>query len=230
MRLTADLLFQAPTYVNAIKDRELLLRSHRIPLIENLGITKDLNDVIDLSDNDIRIIGNFPKMTRLKGLLLSQNRISNIQANISELLPNLESLILTANSLSQLADLDPLAGFSKLEHLSLVDNPVTARDHYRSYIIWRIPSLRVLDFEKIKDSERKFAAQLFGTVSAPTELASQIMKTKTATSKVDLGRGASASIVKLTDEDKAKLRESLKNATSLAEIDRIEKALRTGVL
>jgi U2 small nuclear ribonucleoprotein A' len=49
-----------------------------------------------------------------------------------------------------LGDLDPLAEFSKLTYLSLLSNPVANKQHYRSYVINKLPSLRVLDFRKVK--------------------------------------------------------------------------------
>ena len=40
MRLTAEVIDHSCSFVNAIKDRELDLRSNKIPAIENLGATK----------------------------------------------------------------------------------------------------------------------------------------------------------------------------------------------
>lgn len=40
MRLTIQLIEQSPQYINAFKQRELDLRSHRIAIIENMGATK----------------------------------------------------------------------------------------------------------------------------------------------------------------------------------------------
>ncbi len=42
--------------------------------------------------------------------------------------PNLYTLVLTANHLAELADLDPLSGFKKLTHLVLMENPVTRKE------------------------------------------------------------------------------------------------------
>jgi Leucine-rich repeat (LRR) protein len=61
-------------------------------------------------------------------LFLAQNRISNIQPNISTSIPNLATLVLTKNRLTELADLDPLAGFKKLVSLTLIGNPVTSKE------------------------------------------------------------------------------------------------------
>lgn len=227
MKLTSELLLKAPSYINATKDRELLLRGHKIPLIENLGVTKDLSDVIDFTDNDIQVLGNFPKLKRLKTLLMARNRISHIQTDLASSLPNIEALILTANNISQLADLDPLSKFSKLTYVSLLDNPVTSRENYRLYVIWRNPHIRVLDFIKVKDQERQNAISLFGTHDKPTALASQIMGKKSRVFDASTN-GDKKFGTKLTSEDKEKLRAALKSATSLAEIEKIEQSLTSG--
>lgn len=89
-----------------------------------MGAARD-NDAIDLTDNDIAQLGNFPLQPRLRTLFLAQNRISNIQANLSSSIPNLTTLVLTKNRISELAELDPLGGFKHLVYLTLKDNPVT---------------------------------------------------------------------------------------------------------
>jgi U2 small nuclear ribonucleoprotein A' len=54
-------------------------------------------------------------------------------------------------------------------------------EHYRLYILWRNPNIRVLDFERVKDVERAKAKELFGMLDKPSELASQIMGVKSKT-------------------------------------------------
>jgi U2 small nuclear ribonucleoprotein A' len=63
--------------------------------------------------------------------------------------------------LMELGDLDPLACLKNLTTLSLLHNPVTARQHYRLYLIYKLPQLRLLDFRKIKQKERDEAKALF---------------------------------------------------------------------
>lgn len=46
--------------------------------------------------------------------------------------------------------------------------------NYRYWVIWRCPTVRFLDFTKVRDVERKKAKELFGTAEEPTELASQV--------------------------------------------------------
>jgi U2 small nuclear ribonucleoprotein A' len=101
---------------------------HKIPSIENLGVAKDQYEAIDFTDNDIATLGNFPLSTRLQTLLCARNRISSIQPNLSKSLPKLHTLVLTQNNISELADLDSLHGFTKLTHVSLVDNPVASKE------------------------------------------------------------------------------------------------------
>jgi hypothetical protein len=100
---------------------------HKISAIENMGAARD-NDAIDLTDNDIAQLGNFPLQPRLRTLFVAQNRIAAIQANLSSSIPNLTTLVLTKNRISELAELDPLGGFKKLVYLSLKDNPVTTKE------------------------------------------------------------------------------------------------------
>jgi U2 small nuclear ribonucleoprotein A' len=86
------------------------------------------HDAIDLTDNDVQLLANFPLSPRLRTLLLARNRIAAIQATLPNAIPNLRHLVLAGNNLSELADLDVLGRFSQLTHLVLVDNPVTKKE------------------------------------------------------------------------------------------------------
>ncbi|KAG5459890.1 MAG: leucine-rich repeat-domain-containing protein, partial [Olpidium bornovanus] len=199
MKITADLIQNSPSFINAVKDRELDLRGNKINQIENLGATKaarlfvvtdavpilcpfcpprgkpqlvpsraasafplprrlhvagnanDLNDCIDFSDNDLHFLGNFPLLPRLHVILASNNRIQKLDASLGDFLPNLTALVLTNNSIAELEDLTALRSLSKLVHLSLLDNPVSKKPHYREWVTYNLPKLRVLDFQKIGD-------------------------------------------------------------------------------
>ncbi|KAI1335834.1 leucine-rich repeat-domain-containing protein [Xylariaceae sp. FL0016] len=227
MRLTAELLQNSPSWLNALKERELDLR-------ENLGVAGP-QDAIDLVDNDIQILGNFPLSPRIQTLLLARNRISAIQPTLANSIPNLTNLQLESNNLAELADLDSLSTFSRLTHLVLRDNPVTKKEHYRYYVLWRCPSVRFLDYQKVKDAERQQAKELFGTAAEPTDLASKIMgiKSKTfdamaATNGSGAGLSSRMSRIKLTDKEKKRLQDMIKRATSLDEITKLETMLREG--
>ncbi|PWY75416.1 L domain-like protein [Aspergillus heteromorphus CBS 117.55] len=232
MRLTVELIQNSLSYINPVNDRELDLRGHKIPAIENLGIAKD-QDAIDLTDNDITSVGNFPFFPRLRTLLLARNRVKQIQPSISTSIPNLSALVLTANNMSELADLDPLHSLSKLTHLVLVDNPVTRKEHYRYYVIWRLPSVRFLDYQKVKDAERSAATELFGTAAAPSALASKIMGIKSHTFDVPAGATDRAPTdkavrVKLTEKERKRVEKLIREAKSLQEITKLERELNEG--
>jgi U2 small nuclear ribonucleoprotein A' len=90
-------------------------------------------------------------LRRVKTLLLANNRITRIDPQIFEFLPNLTTLVLTNNNVTELSDLEPLSGCRRLQYISLLDNPVTRKQWYRSWIIWKVKSVRVLDFKRIRD-------------------------------------------------------------------------------
>jgi U2 small nuclear ribonucleoprotein A' len=162
MRLTVELIQQSPQFLNPVNDRELDLRGHKIAAIENLGVTRDSFDTIDLSDNEIRRLDNLPQMNRLKNLIINNNRLESIEPNLGSKLPSLESLIMSKNNFRESEPLgDALKHFRKLHSLSLMDNPVTKKEHYRLYIIYHVPSLKFLDFIKVKRQEREQAQKLF---------------------------------------------------------------------
>uniref|UniRef100_A0A8D2GQN1 U2A'/phosphoprotein 32 family A C-terminal domain-containing protein n=1 Tax=Urocitellus parryii TaxID=9999 RepID=A0A8D2GQN1_UROPR len=135
-KLTAELMEQ---YTNAVRDRELDLWGYKILIIENLGANLDQFDAVDSSDNEIRKLYGFPLLRRLM-ILLVNNRICRIGSALSE-------FILTNNSLVELAT-SPAP--KSLTYLSILRNPVTNKKHYRLYVIYKVPQIRVLDFQKVK--------------------------------------------------------------------------------
>ncbi|CAI7571368.1 unnamed protein product [Penicillium discolor] len=231
MRLTAELIQSSLTYINPLTDRELDLRGHKIPTIENLGIAKD-QDAIDFTDNDISSLGNFPHFPRLRTLLLARNRINHIQPALATSVPNLTTLVLTDNNVSELADLDPLRTLGRLTHLSLLQNPVTRKENYRYWLIWRIPSVRFLDFQKVTDAERATAKELFGTYEAPSSLASKILGVKSHTFDVSTPAERTPAEkgvrVQLTDKERNRVEKLIRDAKSLQEITKLEKELNEG--
>lgn len=120
-------------------------------------------------------------MNRLQQLLLNNNRISKIDSGLSQYLPNLHTIILTNNALSELGDLEPLVELTSLTHLSLLDNPVTKKQHYRLYVIYKLKNLRVLDFNKVKLTERQEATRLFSRDGSDNELVKSMTENKTKT-------------------------------------------------
>eukprot|EP00919_Chromeraceae_sp_WS-2016_P008339 GHVR01019695.1.p1 GENE.GHVR01019695.1~~GHVR01019695.1.p1 ORF type:complete len:179 (+),score=32.69 GHVR01019695.1:91-627(+) len=161
MRLTVDLIENGYQIINPNKDRTLILRGLKIPHIENIGSTQDFFACIDLSDNDLLKLNNLPPLKRLKTLILANNRITRIQDDLGHMLPQLVSLILTNNYISNLADLVPLTEVKTLERLSLLDNPVSKIPHMRAYLVHTIPSLRFFNFDRITQKERETVKEFF---------------------------------------------------------------------
>ncbi|KAI5119913.1 hypothetical protein M0805_000878 [Coniferiporia weirii] len=238
MKLTPELISQSPSSLNPIKERQLDLRGHKIPAIENLGVTKDQHDAIDLTDNTIVALANFPLLRRLRTLLLANNRISSVSPGLHLSVPHLTSLVLTNNNISELGDLEPLKELRSLKYLTLLGNPVKEKKWYREWIIFRIPSLRVLDFQRIRDKERQAAHAFFVTpdgrlltalaTTLSTTVSSNIAKApthadepKAATAPVKAGR-------LMTDEEKARVRAAIAAASSDEEIKKLERSLREG--
>ncbi|KAK7538334.1 U2-associated snRNP A [Phyllosticta citribraziliensis] len=230
MRLSAELIGNALSYINPLGERELLLRGHQITVIENMGtISKDV-ECIDFVDNRITVLGNFPKLPRVCTLLIGKNRLQQIQPTIAEQLPSLMNLMATDNKIKELADLDPLGKLQKLTSVHLMGNPVTSNEHYRLWIIWRCKNLHYLDCQRVTQAERTKAVESFGTEEEPTELAMQIMSKRSTT--IDTSNGTdksnSAGLTKLTGEEREKIKELLKNAKTLDEVARLQQMIESG--
>lgn len=200
-----------------------------------MGVAKD-QECIDFTDNSISQLTNFPLSPRLQSLLCANNRISSISESVSKSAPNLHTLVLTNNNFAELSDLDPLQGFAKLTYLSLVGTPVASKENYRYWVLWRCPQIRFLDFQKVKDTERSKAKELFGTLSAPTELAKSIIAVRSdkaitfgAGTPTATGTGANKKM-KVTEEEKKRFQLLVQKAKTLAEVQKLEKAFNEGKL
>ncbi|KAJ3111133.1 U2 snRNP complex subunit, partial [Physocladia obscura] len=151
MKLDYDVLTNALSFIDAAKERCLDLRNLKIARIENLAMTRDLNDTIDLTNNELVVLADFPLLPRLHTLLLSHNRITQIAPTVAPALPNLTNLILSNNQIAELDDLAGLFAFKNLVRAAFVGCPVSAKKNYRLYVISRCKNIRVLDFRRVKD-------------------------------------------------------------------------------
>lgn len=248
MRLTADVLLKAECYLNAVKERELNLRGFKIPVIENLAVLQDQVDVIDLTDNDIRILENMPKMSRVSTLLLISNSITriNMTKETCQNVPNLKNLILTNNKISNFTEIYNIANFKNLECLSMLENPIALQFEYRYYIISKIPSIKYIDFCKVKPKEREearkwakskdgkaFIAQIQAdaiTINAMTTTVSKTSETPSYNSLPIIQATPTAAPKRriFTDDEKRQIREAVESATTPAEMDAIEKQIKMG--
>lgn len=218
---------------------------------------QDQHDCIDFTDNSILVLGNIPLLRRLRTLLLANNRISSISSSLHLSVPNLTTLVLTNNNIIELGDLEPLKDVKSLQYLSLLGNPVSEKKWYREWLAWRVPNLRVLDFQRIRDKvrcntlyinsvssrsmrtqERQAAKALFLTAdNLPTQLATTIAQTvSTHSSKPPVTtdepkpatQGKAGRL--MSKEEADKVREAIARATSVEEIRRLERMLREGFM
>jgi len=251
MRLTAELITSSEQRTNPLGEREIILRGFAIPVIEHLGVTRDAFDAMDLTDNRLSRLENFPRLLRLSSLSLSGNVIETVDSsNMSKNLPNLKHLDISYNHIATLLEVSNLGkaytvddertkvenGPKKgtLEVLNLHGNPVQRRQHYRLYTIQSIPSLKVLDHQRITQTERDRAKRLAGSAAgAALESDIQDEAGRQNTNTFTPGEGASAEesfVVNFTAEEKEQIRQMVANAESPEEIEEIERSVQRGVL
>ena len=228
MRLTSDLTERIEGRLNALGLREFAARGFKIPAVENMGVLQDGYDCIDLSDNEIRRLGDFPRMERLQMLVLCGNNIDRVTDDLGTTLVGLTTLILTNNRITNLAEVDRIARISSLEALSLASNPVASNAHYRPYTIYRMPQLKYLDFRKVTKSEREAAVALFQSEAGMT-LEEAVQAGAVFTDGGASGNGSGSSIsANMTDEQKAIVRSAIQAANTQEEIESIDQMLKAG--
>lgn len=137
---------------------------------------------------------------------------------------------------------------------SLLHSPSPGRQHYRLFAIHKIPTLKVLDFQKVKQSERERAQRLAASAAGAAMEADARLEARAAAAAVpgddgggtyavsangenrtktfEPGEGKSAEesfATQFTLEEKARIREMVANAASAEEIDRIERLVKRGI-
>ena len=162
VKLTSEVISRGFQYMNVSKEYELSLRGFKIMDIQNLSATNDQFACINLTDNSISEINYLPQLKRLKTLMLINNRISKIENDFAINCPFLTNLVLTNNKISDFQQIDNIASCKSLQKLYLVDNVVTKMKNYRLYVIYKIPTLRILDYQRVTKKEREEAKKKFG--------------------------------------------------------------------
>ena len=112
-----------------------------------------------------------------------------------------------------------------------LDNDFVGRQHYRLYTIHSIPSLKVLDHQKITQTERDRARRLSDS-AAGAALESDVQDEAGIQKTFTPGEGESAEesfVVNFTAEEKEQIRQIVANAESPAEIEEIERSVQRGV-
>ncbi len=227
MRLTEELINHQRSlcHLNVLGDLEIDFCGFQIPLIENINILNDSYDTVNLNDNEIRELNNFPLMIRLKHLIMCNNYIDSIDISFGNNLLSLQSLILTNNRIESLNILYNLKNLKNLESITLLDNPVTVDKAYRFYLIYILPKLKFIDFQKVTNSEREMANNTFGSRNG--EILSNLI-TNNNNDKDNKDNKLSEK-KKYTDQQKKIIRNAIANAQSKEELDKIEEELEKGI-
>uniref|UniRef100_A0A182PMK9 U2A'/phosphoprotein 32 family A C-terminal domain-containing protein n=1 Tax=Anopheles epiroticus TaxID=199890 RepID=A0A182PMK9_9DIPT len=127
---------------------ELILDNCRSTYID--GLTDSFTSLETLSLINVGLVSlkNFPKLSNLRKLELSDNRISNGLSHLTGS-PKLTHLNLSGNRIKDFDELQPLKDLENLEVLDLFNNQVTLIENYREKLFQLIPSLNYLDgFDK----------------------------------------------------------------------------------
>ncbi|UJR20918.1 hypothetical protein I4U23_024027 [Adineta vaga] len=224
VRLTPEVIENAPQYLNPVGQYELSLRDLKIPLIENLGATLNQFDTIDLTNNDLRKLDGFPYLPKIKTLYLANNRIASIALNLEQYIPNLDTLILNNNSLQVLTDIDALSTLAKLAHVSFVGNPIAMTKDYRLYVIHILPNLRTLDFNRITGKEREASNKIYKSKSSKKDKKKQ----KNINRFVPGEELPKQQVPRLTKKDAEAIKKVIKEAKSLEEVEKLTAILQAG--
>lgn len=224
------------------------------------GDSQDQFDCLDLTENQIRRLENFPRLRRLQTLLASGNFISRISPRLGEFLPRLDTLVLAGNRLTTLAEVDALASCKTLTCLSLERNDVARRPNYRRYVLHRFPALRVLDGAKVTRADREDCEAFFRTEDGRAlelsirSIRQSLQSARAAVAQGDAARDsgasssssaataaagssagtdsaeAASSTPSLSDEHRRAVAVLVDAAQSAAEVSAIEEALKSGAL
>lgn len=151
MKITAEMLELSASFVNPLGLLQLDLRGNRIFELENIFITRDTYEIVDLSDNEIQTLDNIPPLLNLKELYLCDNSIREINIDAQNL-PNISVLNLHGNKISSISSISCLSELKSLRCLLLTENPICQLENYRERILETIPQLQVLDFQFTKSS------------------------------------------------------------------------------
>jgi len=130
---------------NVVEEREKLKDMKALRISSN-----NITDISPLYTNLNHVLDS---PSSLKWIDLSYNSISTIGSSL-EKFENLTVLYLHANKITSLSALKPLTSLKHLHKLSLHGNEIEGQKHYRSYVIWLLPGLQMLDFSCITKQDR----------------------------------------------------------------------------
>jgi U2 small nuclear ribonucleoprotein A' len=109
-----------------------------------------------------------------------------------------------------------------LESLVLIDNEISKKKHYKNYLLHKLPQLKFLDFAKIKTADREEATKAFKG-KAGERLTAEIQSARAFVP----GESASGES-RLSEEQINEIKAAINKATTIDEVNRLEKALKSG--
>uniref|UniRef100_A0ABM5FBZ2 Leucine-rich repeat-containing protein 9 n=1 Tax=Pogona vitticeps TaxID=103695 RepID=A0ABM5FBZ2_9SAUR len=131
----------------------LFLQGNEISQIEGLDGLHLLQELV-LDHNKVKTINDnsFTKLGSLVALHLEENRLREL--NNLQPLGKLQKLFLGLNRIQDLSELEKLECLPCIKELSIYGNPVSRKICHRPFLIFRLPTLQVLDGVTISQEER----------------------------------------------------------------------------
>ncbi|SCW00440.1 LAFE_0C04236g1_1 [Lachancea fermentati] len=229
MKITPSTVIDAPTYYASYFNGRL--DTDKVLILRDLNLESDGDsmptvlsqipiptNVVDMTNNDLTQLPPLQKRADIHTLLLSRNRIVSIDGR---LLPtNILNLSLANNGIDRLEQLNGLRNSPQsLENLNLRGNAICYFEDYRSHVLSLLPQLKVLDFQKVKGEELEhITSRKFDSNAASTGSSKGSSRDKDAEVMSNV-------VSKMDEKAKQNLRDQLAKATTLAEIERLEKVL-----
>ncbi|CAL8361867.1 acidic leucine-rich nuclear phosphoprotein 32 family member A isoform X1 [Gadus morhua] len=135
--------------------KELVLDNCRSHDGELEGLTDEFEELEFLSTINVGLttVAHLPKLTKLKKLELSDNRISGGLEVLAAKCPNLTHLNLSGNKIKDLSTIEPLKELESLKSLDLFNCEVTNLNEYRDNVFKLLPHLTYLDGYDLCDKE-----------------------------------------------------------------------------
>lgn len=97
------------------------------------------------------------------------------------------------------------------------------------YMIYKLPTVRVIDFNRVRLTEREAAKKMFkGKSGKKARDAIQKSVHTEDPSEIEPNENSSGGGARLTDEDREKIKEAIKNAKSLSEVNYLQSILASG--
>ncbi|KAL8177502.1 UNVERIFIED_CONTAM: Acidic leucine-rich nuclear phosphoprotein 32 member B, partial [Gekko kuhli] len=134
---------------------ELVLDNCRSDDGKICGLSSDFENLEFLSMINVNLlsVSNLPKLSKLRKLELSDNRISGGLEVLAEKTPNLTHLNLSGNKIKDINTLEPLKKLPHLRSLDLFNCEVTMLINYRESVFVLLPQLTYLDGFDASDKE-----------------------------------------------------------------------------